>query len=392
MEIVYIAIADTGLKGVFSKVTGTINALADVGLNIRGLIMSSETASTAGNAIDVLQYTDPTKIYPAIEQYLSKNYRTFPLLYFRYPFADRHLSDFVKKRGTHIVFEHNTIEESELALYFKYYTTRDFFYNLRKLDFSDAIGKRKLLKEEKNTGREILSYAKAGIAVTTEIAAYENSRAGKAYCKHVLGNAVYASVLPRIKKVLSTDTNKLRCIFVAGHANNWHGIDRAIQGMGAYKGTYDISLIYVGKVLHTVKEQVEALGLSSKVVFAGMCEKDKLEELMLNTDLAISTLALHRIPLKQGSVLKTREYLLHGVPTLIGYEDEELEADTLLNKYLIKAGANDTPIDFELVIGELKKITASGVSPVEISTQLFKEYGIQAKAQQLKKALLELSA
>ena len=40
-------------------------------------------------------------------------------------------------------------------------------------------------------------------------------------------------------------------------------------------------------------------------------------------DVAIGSLAMERAGLREGSPLKVREYLLAGIPTVIGYEDTD---------------------------------------------------------------------
>ncbi|MDP2388221.1 MAG: hypothetical protein Q8M29_17740 [Bacteroidota bacterium] len=387
MKILFVAIADMGLKGVFAKITATIDALQNSGAQVHGLIVSSDKQSEVKHgSIDIIGFSKNKKtIFQEIESFINANYQECPLIYFRYPLADKYLLEFVKKYGSRIVFEHNTIEENELQLYFKYYKLKDFLYNLRHFNFSDLLMNYRLLLNERKYGSKVLHLTKAGIGVTAEISEYENKRAGKMYCNQVIGNAVLSNLTPKIKNNIEKIENKLTCIFIAGHANNWHGIDRAICGIKNYKGKVKIRIIYVGTILHTVKEMVKSLDLAGSIDFVGICDREQIEQLILKSDIGISTLALHRIPLVQGSVLKTREYLLHGLPILIGYEDQEVERDELLSKYLVKVKANDEAIDFEKVINALNEISLSGITPAQISRKSCEEFGIKAKAAELKR-------
>jgi hypothetical protein len=51
------------------------------------------------------------------------------------------------------------------------------------------------------------------------------------------------------------------------------------------------------------------------------------EKILASADAAFGGLALHRIGITQASPLKVREYLLHGVPVVIGYEDPDLRGE-----------------------------------------------------------------
>ena len=44
-------------------------------------------------------------------------------------------------------------------------------------------------------------------------------------------------------------------------------------------------------------------------------------------NIAVSTLAFHRTGLREGAVLKTREYVARGLPIVLGYEDVDVPAD-----------------------------------------------------------------
>jgi hypothetical protein len=56
----------------------------------------------------------------------------------------------------------------------------------------------------------------------------------------------------------------------------------------------------------------------------GLLPATEYEPILAATDVAIGTLAMHRIGMHENSPLKVREYLGYGLPVMIGYEDTDL--------------------------------------------------------------------
>jgi glycosyltransferase involved in cell wall biosynthesis len=61
------------------------------------------------------------------------------------------------------------------------------------------------------------------------------------------------------------------------------------------------------------------------VRFHGFCERPEYEAILAASDVALGTLALHRKGMSEAAPLKVREYLLRGIPVIIGYTDPDLE-------------------------------------------------------------------
>lgn len=66
----------------------------------------------------------------------------------------------------------------------------------------------------------------------------------------------------------------------------------------------------------------------SNVRCHGPLPYDAYRPLLCMSDFAIGTLALHRNGMLEGSPLKVREYLAHGIPTIIGYRDPDFVGAT----------------------------------------------------------------
>jgi hypothetical protein len=393
--VLFVSILEKDMVGVHRKINSLITELKSFdNIIVDCLLISSNRTSAFEYSYGRVLYVPQVRaswyneVYKSLDNFIETNYKkALPLIYFRYPFADKHLYTFVKKYGHRIIFEHNTIEEEELKVYFKYYRLRDFLYNLKKLDFSDLMGKLKLLRDENGYGTKVLNRVIGGICVTTEIGEYENKRSSNRYTINIIGNALNETVVPDINEKLEPILGVFRCAFVAGHANNWHGVDRILKGISGYNGNIKIEIIYVGKILHSVKNIIKNLGLEDNIIFIETCDTEKLKLILSSCHIGISSLGLHRIPLKQGSVLKTREYLLNGLPTVFSYEDEDLESDKLLSEFIIKAPQDDSPINFNFILERYKQILRIGTSKKKISEQSIYRFGVKTKAYQLFKSL-----
>ena len=58
-------------------------------------------------------------------------------------------------------------------------------------------------------------------------------------------------------------------------------------------------------------------------------------------DMAVSSLALHRVGLTSGSTIKTKEYCSLGVPFIYAYDEKELNIEF---PYAMKLDSTDTPV------------------------------------------------
>jgi hypothetical protein len=56
----------------------------------------------------------------------------------------------------------------------------------------------------------------------------------------------------------------------------------------------------------------------------GFLERQDYEPLFVQADVAVGTLAMHRIQVDERSTLKFGEYMAYGLPTIIAYHDTNL--------------------------------------------------------------------
>jgi glycosyltransferase involved in cell wall biosynthesis len=224
-------------------------------------------------------------------------------LYVRYPCGDPCYYKFVKKYGNIIISEHQTIEHLELEVESK--------------RFKGLL--------EKYYGKKILKRIKAIVAVTEEIGNYQLKRAGKDKPMHVLGNGIDPDTIEFSEKQPEF-TNELNLLIVA-NINIWHGIDRVIKGIAEYKGDIKVNFHIVGggQLIGELKELSKDLNVTEQVIFHGPLKGQELENIYDICHVGISSLGIHRIGLKEGAVLKSREYCAKGMPFVYSFKDPDFK-------------------------------------------------------------------
>ncbi|MCD4651001.1 MAG: CDP-glycerol glycerophosphotransferase family protein, partial [Candidatus Cloacimonetes bacterium] len=191
---------------------------------------------------------------------------------------------------------------------------------------------------------------------------YDRQRSG-ANCTPALeiGNGVTVEQIP-VRTAPYFDGQTLNLLMIASF-DNWHGVDRIIRGMMNSDKQVMLYLCGRGNLYDSLRQLVQKRGLQHKVRFAGWLEGDSLNRMFNRCHLALGSLALHRIPLKQAAVLKVRQYLARGIPVVIGYEDVDLPAEL---PYILQVEASEEPID----INELFRFTSQVYSRSELIKEI----------------------
>jgi hypothetical protein len=94
----------------------------------------------------------------------------------------------------------------------------------------------------------------------------------------------------------------------------WHGVDRLL-GLALHLPELDVELIG--------PSAADVRGAPANVHAHGRLPQAAYLPILARADLAFGSLAMHRAGLSEGSPLKVREYLLAGIPTVIGYDDTD---------------------------------------------------------------------
>lgn len=128
----------------------------------------------------------------------------------------------------------------------------------------------------------------------------------------IIANSVSLKDYP-ITKAPNNQCPKL--IFIGTNNAPWNGIDKILNLARIFhQWHFDI----VGDI------QASDTSLSlPNVIFHGTLSKNDYENFMINADVAIGTLALHRKGMDEACALKTREYLAYGLPIILAYQDTD---------------------------------------------------------------------
>ena len=144
----------------------------------------------------------------------------------------------------------------------------------------------------------------------------------------------------------------------------WHGFDRLIAGLGEYYNdvrgkTEDVRDVYfhiVGGVgpsemynsMHApgFHELIEKYGIQDKIIFHGQLFGQALDDVFNQCKFAIGSLARHRSGITNIKTLKNREYATRGIPFIYSEQDTDFDHQP----YVLKAPANDSPINIQQII------------------------------------------
>jgi glycosyltransferase involved in cell wall biosynthesis len=166
-----------------------------------------------------------------------------------------------------------------------------------------------------------------------------------------IDNGVCVDKIPMKKG--SNNTNEIVLIGVA-NVSHWHGYDRIIEGIYNYsnerqENTYTIRFKIVGHgpEIERLKHLVQKYSLNEYVEFHGTQTGENLNLLFDSSDIAVSSLGMHRIGLVQGSTLKTKEYCARGIPFIYSYKEKEISEDL---PFAMLLPSDDSYVDINSVI------------------------------------------
>ena len=157
---------------------------------------------------------------------------------------------------------------------------------------------------------------------------------------------------------VGSDKSALHLIGVA-EIHPWHAFDRVVAGIGEYyrkcksecMECRDVYLHIVGGVHpHHMKQYfnplIEKYHLQDKIIFHGTLFGKELDEVFNQCQFAIGSLGRHRSGITVIKTLKNREYATRGIPFIYSEQDSDFDHQP----YIVKAPADETPIDIQQII------------------------------------------
>ena len=170
----------------------------------------------------------------------------------------------------------------------------------------------------------------------------------------------------QLKKVINDTTHELNLIGVA-EIHRWHGFDRLIKGLAEYYSTNTKYIVYfhiVGYFFSPIeKDEITSIiqqhHLEEYVTIYGKQHGKELDAIFEKCDFGIGSLGRHRVGIDKIKTLKNREYAARGIPFIYSETDSDFD-----NKpYVLKAPADESPIDINQIISFHKSLS---ISPQQI--------------------------
>ncbi len=163
-------------------------------------------------------------------------------------------------------------------------------------------------------------------------------------------NGINLTSIP-VRKTNDNQRNVIHIVAVAMFAP-WHGYDRLIKGLQLYYArsfsiTVMVDFVGEGPALSEYKDLVRQTGTADYVTFHGKKSGKELDQIFNSADIAVASLGIHRIDLKQVSTLKAREYCARGIPFIKAYDDVDFTEDFA---YALTIEASDQPININDIL------------------------------------------
>lgn len=383
----YIAIIGSSQSlGIIKKITGKIKILNELGKKTIGILLVHQEDFNLEDEenIHFLTYSslDYESAFKKTTAFLEQNITNEDQILFRYPLACKNTLKILQKFPNRIWFEHNTKETEELKNNFKKLTLRDWAYMFKHLYFSDYWGNVMFLYNEKKYASQVFKLAKGGICVTDEIALYESERLNKKYKTFTVGNGILVEEIPLNPEIVY-DKKHLNLVMVSSTANDWHGIDRLVKGLANYNGLCVVQLHLIGNYTANIKDLVKKYKLEKNIIFYPKTFGTNLFKLMNEMHIGIGSLGMHRIPLKQGSVLKVKEYMAMGMPFIIAHDEIDLIDKDDVKKYYLQFPADNSDINITEIIDFADRLFIDKNYPSEIRKMALKYVNMPVKMAQL---------
>lgn len=166
-----------------------------------------------------------------------------------------------------------------------------------------------------------------------------------------ISNGIDFDAIP-LKKSISAPDNRVHLLAVA-EVHYWHAYDRILTGLGEYyrqPRRREVFLHLVGGLGQQEQQLfnriIQEYNLQDRVILYGQKHGEELDNLFDRSDFAIGSLGRHRSGIDKIKTLKNREYAARGIPFIYSETDEDFDR----MPYILKAPANDSPIDIGIIL------------------------------------------
>lgn len=164
-------------------------------------------------------------------------------------------------------------------------------------------------------------------------------------------------------KTTTNDTSKELNLIGVAEIHEWHGFDRLIKGLAVFYSKpqdyivrfHIVGYFFSSEIENNFKAIISSYHLEQHVILYGKQHGEELDELFNQCDFGIGSLGRHRVGIQEIKTLKNREYAARGIPFIYSETDSDFD-----NKpYVIKAPADETPINIDSIISFYRSNTMS---------------------------------
>jgi len=345
-------------SGQYNKIFHQARAAKELGLDFDFIIINNDTEEKRENLRLVKVKQLPVNKYLKVAQRLLKtnlskfkiiddsiDLRGYDKIILRYHWSmaiDFSYESFFRKYCDKVITEHHTKEISESR----------HFYGKGFLDMA------KRLLEIVNTPK-ILSMVNGIIAISDDVRKNEFKKISMPKSSIVISNGVSVENI-KFTKFKPFDGRTLNLIFVASIFHPWHGLERLLGSLRRYNGKTFINLFLIGCIpepYRIVLQEIQNLSKTNvNIKILGNQYNAELDKYFSESTIAISSLALFRNKMRQGSPLKTREYIARGVPFVYACDDVDINNEC---DFALKVENDESLIDMEKIIEFAIRVTST---------------------------------
>ena len=170
----------------------------------------------------------------------------------------------------------------------------------------------------------------------------------------------------KMKTTINDTSKELNLIGVA-EIHEWHGFDRIVRGLADYYSKpqdylvefHVIGYFFSKEIEDEFRKIISDNHMENYVILYGNKHGTELDNLFDKCDFGIGSLGRHRVGIDKIKTLKNREYAARGIPFIYSETDSDFDP----KPYVLKAPADESPIEIQRIIDFYKRNT---MSPIEI--------------------------
>ena len=170
----------------------------------------------------------------------------------------------------------------------------------------------------------------------------------------------------KMKTTINDTSKELNLIGVA-EIHEWHGFDRIVRGLADYYSKpqdylvefHVIGYFFSKEIEDEFRKIISDNHMENYVILYGKKHGTELDNLFDRCDFGIGSLGRHRVGIDKIKTLKNREYAARGIPFIYSETDSDFDP----KPYVLKAPADESPIEIQRIIDFYKRNT---MSPIEI--------------------------